>query len=50
MGIKEYAILKNLDAECSQCEATEYLVIDKDGDIICTDCLFERQCEEDGMI
>lgn len=34
------------DAECSKCRTHEDVVMDEDGDLICTDCLFERSCEE----
>lgn len=42
--INEYLILN--DAECSKCRTHEDVVMDEDGDLICTDCLFERSCEE----
>lgn len=34
------------DATCSVCRTEEDVVMDEDGDMICTDCLFERTCEQ----
>jgi len=42
--ISEYLILD--DAECGKCQTHDDVVMDEDGDLICTDCLFERSCEE----
>lgn len=49
MTIKEYDILANLDEfyRCSKCGTTENVALDDDGDEICTDCLFERECERE---
>jgi len=33
--------------KCEDCGAEEELVYDDDGRLLCTDCLFERQCMED---
>ena len=46
--IREYTILPGSeDAKCCECGTREDIVIDDDGDFICTDCLFELQCEGD---
>lgn len=50
MGIKEYDILPENDVfenglECYVCGTQEDIVLDE-GDPICTDCLFERDCEK----
>ena len=42
--IKEYTIVPG---KCCECGTKEDVVIDEDGDFICTDCLFELQCEGD---
>lgn len=44
MSIKEYTIITN--GKCHICGDTEDVVIDEEGDEICTTCLFERDCEE----
>lgn len=41
---QDYFILN--DAVCSTCRTDEDVVMDEDGDTICTDCLFEKSCEE----
>lgn len=41
-----YSILNDPNLECIDCKTNEDLIIDEDGDTICTDCLFERRCEE----
>lgn len=33
-------------ATCTVCRTEDDVVMDEDGDMICTDCLFERTCEE----
>lgn len=40
---KEYAYVEGED--CYMCGADEDIVLDEDGDTICTDCLFEKECE-----
>lgn len=42
--ISEYLILD--DAECGKCRTRDDVVMNEDGDLICTDCLFEQSCEE----
>lgn len=34
-----------LGGKCCECGTDEDVIIDEDGDFICTDCLFELQCE-----
>lgn len=46
MSIQEYGYIDDPDAECHVCRGTEDLVYDEDGDVICTDCLFEEKTEE----
>lgn len=41
--IEEYDIT---NGECYLCRTVEDVVMDEDGDFICTDCLFEKTCEE----
>ena len=48
MSIREYEIIRDSGGECCECGAKEYLVIDEDGDLVCTDCLFEKKCGKDG--
>jgi hypothetical protein len=42
--IEEYSILDI--GECHICHTHEDITVDEDGDEICTDCLFEKKCEE----
>ena len=46
MAIKEYYYEKNSELKCHVCGDTENVVYDEDGNEICTDCLFEKECEE----
>ena len=43
--IKEYTIDNSGEFECIECKTKEDIVMDEDGDYICTDCLFERECD-----
>lgn len=43
MTIKEYTIIPN--GKCCFCGDTESVVIDEEGDEVCTDCIFERECD-----
>jgi hypothetical protein len=45
MTIKEYTIDNSGEFECVVCGTIEDIVYDEDGDPICTDCLFERECD-----
>lgn len=42
--IQEYDIF--LGATCESCKSDEDVVMSEDGEMICTDCLFEKTCEE----
>lgn len=44
MAIKEYTVDNSGENECVECGSTEDIVYDEDGDPICTDCLFEKEC------
>lgn len=44
MGIKEFDIMPGL--KCSVCGTEEDVTIDENGEEICTDCLFEQECED----
>ena len=46
MTIEYYEIIKDPDAVCSQCGTHEDIVMDGEGDLVCTDCLFEQRCQE----
>jgi hypothetical protein len=46
MTIKEYTIDNSGEFECMECKTTEDIVFDEDGDPICIDCLFEKECEK----
>ena len=46
MAIKEYDYVNDPNAKCSQCGTHEDIVIDENGDFICTDCLFESHCKQ----
>lgn len=35
-----------VDGQCYKCRTDEDVVMDEDGDFICTDCLFEKTCDE----
>lgn len=35
-----------VDGQCYKCRTDEDVVMDEDGDLICTDCLFEKTCED----
>jgi len=37
----------NEEYRCSVCGDAEMLVVDEEGEFICTECLFERECEVD---
>ena len=45
--IKEYQVQPNDLHTCFVCKGTEDIVLDDDGDTICTDCLFERESERE---
>lgn len=42
--VEDYYFVENV--ECSSCGTNEDVVFDEDGDLICTDCLFEKTTEE----
>lgn len=42
--IKEYPYVEGED--CYMCGVSEDIVLDEDGDTICTDCLFQKECEK----
>ncbi len=44
MSIKEYTVDNSGEFECQECHTTEDIVFDEDGEPICTDCLFEKEC------
>lgn len=51
MAIKEYGVFQgNKNFKCQDCGTHEDLVFDEDGDCFCTDCLFERESMERGII
>lgn len=35
-----------VDGQCYKCRTDEDVVMDEDGDLICSDCLFEKTCED----
>ena len=35
-----------IPGQCHVCRTEEDVVMDEDGDMICTDCLFEKTCED----
>lgn len=48
MPIKEYDIIEDERNQCPVCGEKANIVIDEEGEYICTDCLFERECEDLG--
>jgi len=43
---KQYDLYPNGQVECSKCGTHEDVTTDEDGIDICTDCLFEKECEK----
>lgn len=41
--IKEY--LSSISGDCEQCGCSEHLHYDEDGTLICSDCIFENECD-----
>ena len=35
-----------MDGQCHICRTHDDVTMDEDGDFICTDCLFEKTCED----
>ena len=48
MTIKEYTVDDSGNFKCVECGTDEDIVFEEDGNPICTDCLFEKQCDEMG--
>ena len=46
MTTKEYDYITDSDLDCYKCHSTEDIVIDEDGDAICTICLSDPECEK----
>lgn len=44
-GTKEYDLYPDGEVGCSACGTHTDVTTDESGEDICTDCLFERECE-----
>lgn len=45
--IETYSVFQgDEEVTCYKCHTEEDLIMNENGDIICTDCLFEQTCEE----